>query len=107
MCPPWCKDNQHVHGDHYRVSLMRKDDEDSILEFDYWNSQNSKEKGERPSNYELLACISSMAHTSTDPYEVEQEFGVDDDHARLIANEAERHHSFFSAEELEDLCIIQ
>lgn len=106
-CPPWCRDNEHVHGDHYHISIMRKDS-DEVLEFDYWNSQVSKDKGERPSNYEILACVSHQALMPEDPLHVIHEMGdMKLDRAQKIAEEGERFRQFFSVEEMGDLVIIQ
>jgi hypothetical protein len=62
-CPPWCN-GSHGHGEHYRVSVMDKDEHRRPITFDFWSSEKAKENGDRPTNYSILL---SLAHTLTCP----------------------------------------
>lgn len=81
-CPPWC-DGKHIHGDKYRVTIIRHLDLEKIkddivnhewdtntdflkaihsvplinrqtISFDFWNSLHDKQQGNHPTNYDIL-----------------------------------------------------
>src|SRR5688572_20209656 len=76
-CPPW-DDEKHVHGYKYRITISRKG-EPGRLAFDFWNSLNAKQKGEEPTAYDALSCVSSDAYTPEDFADFCSEYGYDED----------------------------
>lgn len=109
-CPKWESDTayKHIHGDRYRVTIKRKADRKSIS-FDFWNSYNDAHEDKHPSDYEILACVSSEANSPTTPDEVAAELGdtMKPSQAITIAKWARRLQAFFTETELEALSEIR
>ncbi len=104
-CPPW-DDARHIHGDRYRVTIKRQDRRS--ISFDFWNSLNDKQNGERPTAYDILAAISSDATMPTDPDQVVEEMGeMKPSQAIAVAKFAKKLQAYFTEEELEKLAEIQ
>lgn len=106
-CPTWQKPCDHIHGDHYWVTL-RREGTAQMISFDFWNSQADKHYGRTPSEYDILACISSDAHMPTDPDEVVTEFGeMKPSQAIKIAEFAQKLQRFLTEAERDELAEIQ
>jgi hypothetical protein len=56
VCPPWCE-GDHLHGDHYVVSIIDKSEKREPFIFDFWNSYKDKENGDPPTEYQVLAAL--------------------------------------------------
>lgn len=116
-CPTWCDPAgtgcKHQHGDEYRVTITREPGTARIhrirsVSFRFWNSQNDAKQGRRPSAYTILACVSSDAHSPTDPDEVVREFGaMPPSQALAAAAFTKRLQAFFTEAELGALAEIQ
>lgn len=98
--PPWCE--QGVAHDHYWVSIMDKTEQREPLQFDYWNSFRSKEEDYRPTNYEILSCVSQDKAV-----DLSEMWLVLDDIVKDIRHQQERINGFFTIEELAALECIQ
>lgn len=102
--------NWEPAGHHYRVTLSRKG---SRLAFDFWGSVNDMQKGEDPSEYDVLACISGEVYTPDTFEEFCLEYGGDEDSIKtrqtfIRANRfAKSLRAFFTEEELSALSEIQ
>ncbi len=110
-CPHW-DNSKHIHGDRYRVTIKRIyniwNGQPHSISFDFWNSLHDKESGNKPTAYDVLACISSDAYMPTNPDEVVAELGeMKPSQAIATANFAKKLQSFFTKEELEQLSKIQ
>ncbi len=113
-CPTW-DDPKHIHGDRYRVTIRRRSDyignqniTPKSISFDFWNSKANKDKGERPTAYDILATISGDASGSTDPDEVAAELGdMKPSQAIAIARFAAKLQKFFRPVEIDALAEIQ
>ena len=135
-CPPW-DDDKHCHGDRYRVTIKRSqvkvikfsDTETcpnghknclspgcylnkkgcpTSISFDFWNSLNDSQKGERPSAYDILACISSDVSMPTDPDELISEIGPMKVKQALASCEfTKRLQAFFTEAEISALSEIR
>lgn len=106
-----CTWNPDHSGHHYRVTISRP--RAGRLSFDFWGSASDAENGRTPTAHDVLACLSSDAHT---PYlftDFCDEFGYDTDSLKdkqtftRASRFAVRLRSFFSAAELEQLSAIQ
>ena len=117
-CPPW-DDSKHIHGDRYRITIKRArllEWKEAItknhptrkaISFDFWNSLRDHEEGDRPTSYDILACISSEATMPTTPDEVYEELGdMKPSQANRIAKFARKLQDFFSEPEIEELVEI-
>lgn len=110
-CPPW-DDEKHVHGDKYRITISRKG-EPGRLAFDFWDSFDAMQKGEEPSAYDALTCVSSDAYTPEDFADFCSEYGYDEDSRKALNifkradRFARRIRAFFSEAELEQLSEIR
>ena len=115
-CPPW-DDNSHTHGDQHLVTIRsaparrgRNPENPGAMSvsFPFWNSLNDKASGKNPSDYNILACVSSDAHSPTDPDEVADEFGeIKPSTAFAVAERAKELQAFFTEQELDALAEIQ
>jgi len=92
--PPWGEGHSH---DHFRVSVMDKKEKRAPLEFDYWASLHSTEKNYRPTNYEILACLSD--DMKVDP----ENLWWAQDHRQAILVHQKKMNHFFTGEELTEL----
>jgi len=91
------------HGDHYRITVKRKADRKS-LSYDFWDSMVNMQEGKQPSNYSVLACLSSESGMPTDPDEVIAQLGpMPIRQAIATAKFVKEIQSFFTEEELERL----
>lgn len=129
-CPPWCGEDgpQCMHGDRYRVTIRRKIRTDrlkgsvpglnpggppSSVSFDFWNSLVDSQAGERPTAYDVLACISSDAYTPETFADFCGEYGYDEDSRKALKlfkrcrKFADKLNAFFAPEEVEKLAEIQ
>ena len=101
--PEWLEDG-HPIGQRYNVSITRLDDPPITIEFKFWSSYNDALADVRPSNYHILACVSSNAYAPIDADGVLSEYGdMERSQAEDVAKEAVRLQSFFNEEELRDL----
>lgn len=110
--PAWGGD---VHGDRYRVTIKRIPQmqggsyrpvsrSPKSVSSDYWNSQNDKERGIRPTAYDILQMLAPDAFAPTDPDEVVREFGeMKPSQASAVAKCATKLQAFFTKEEQEAL----
>ena len=92
--PPWGEGQSH---DHFRVSVMDKGEERAPLEFDYWASLHSTEKNYRPTNYEILACLSEDLRV--DPTNL----WWAEDHRDVILAHQDNISRFFTGDELAEI----
>lgn len=99
------------HGHRYRVTL-RHNDRPSVS-FDFWGSINDREKGERPSAYDVLACISGDVNCPETFTDFCGEYGYDEDSRKAEATFKRCHslamqlRAFFpEGEERDALCEI-
>ena len=119
-CPPWvefttmlyapdddlcCDFCGHLHGESYRVSLMRKDS-DKMLEFDFWHAPSFR--GQRPDEYYLLAGVSYWTHWEKSFMALCDKFPeIQHDLARKLLNQSWSFFHFFDEAERADLFSIQ
>ena len=117
--PSWAKDGE-AHGLNYRITLSRKGRPGGVnavhaspLSFPFWDSVAAKEKGETPSAYDVLACISGDVHCPDTFADFCSEYGYDEDsraaHAtfKRCTAFARRLRAFFTEKEIEGLSEIQ
>ncbi len=92
-----------LHGQHYRVSLMRMDAEE-MLEFDFWHAAGTKE---RPEESSLLACIMQTTFMQKDTSDLVDKFPemIWEEATRLV-NQSWEFNRFFSDEERLHLTLI-
>ena len=109
-CPEWCDGEEHTHGDKYRVTIRRAGARSSFTS-DFWNSYADKERGEIPTPYDLLSCL-----TKADPGTFEDmcsAYGWDTDSRkalkqyRAVVREWSKVRNFFTPEEIEELYAIE
>lgn len=122
-CPPW-DDDKHVHGDRYRVTIARgKGAPDRVyhngepgprsVSFDFWNSLNDMQKGNRPTAYDVLSCISGDVNCPDTFEGFCSEYGYDSDSRKgyelyqRVKRQSEKLGAFFAADEITDLQEIQ
>lgn len=74
--PNWCNPGEQ-HGTRYRVALSHPDR--ATLRFDFWGSIADAAKGEDPTAYDVLACISSDVHCPETFEDFCGEYGYDED----------------------------
>jgi len=95
-CPLWC-DGSHIHGDHYVTWVMDKTGDREHFNFDFWNSLTAKDEGNRPTNYDILACLACDLQYRDD-------LDLDDEKIRVQVNaQKQKIEAFFTEEELADL----
>jgi hypothetical protein len=100
--PSWLGENG-VCGDKYRVSLIRKNGQ-GVFEFDYWSSYNDAQKQDRPTEYDILTCLSSDAYLPDSVDEMLREFGGNDrKQAQAAVTHAKALRKFLSEQELQDI----
>ena len=109
-CPPFCNDSKHIHGQKYRVTLIRKG---LHIQFHFWNSWNDAQSNRPPSEYDVLACASSDIHCPSDFGDFCAEYGYDTDSRRAEQTfkrcraQSERLQRIFDTEEMQaDLSTI-
>lgn len=76
------------HGNQYKITLQRhRDGEPSgaPLEFDFWGGVNDAEKGEDPSAYDVLACVSGDINCPETFADFCGEYGYDEDSRKAFA----------------------
>ncbi len=131
-CPPWrkgkptsrdaCPECGSVHGDLYRVTI-RRPTHDAVwsngepgprsLSFNFWGSYADQQDGNRPSAYDVLACISSEVYCPESFGLFCSDFGYDQDSRQAEATFkrcaafAVKLGAFFSESELEALAEIR
>ena len=95
-CPPWCAGSlESTHGDQYLVSVMDKSEERDSFSFDFWSRLGDEEKGDPPSEYDILVCLST---------EIEAEPMGESEKVLEVLNELTRNATgFFTTEELQAL----
>jgi hypothetical protein len=95
-CPPWCEGKLRMtHGDQYLVSVMDKSEERDSFSFDFWSRLRDEEKGDPPSEYDILVCLST---------EIEAEPMGESEKVLEVLNELTRNATgFFTTEELQAL----
>lgn len=109
--PPWAESGER-HGIKYRVTITRKG-KPGRLSFDFWNSIAAMEKGETPSAYDVLACISGDVYCPDTFADFCAEYGYDEDSRKAeqtfkrCRKFADRINAFFAPEEIERLSEIQ
>ena len=109
-CPPW-EDGNCIQGDRYRVTILRKGS--LSIAFDFWNSANARDKGEKLTAYDVLACISGDVNTPETFEDFCSEFGESTDSIKAkqtfnrCSRFAKRLRDFFTAQEIEQLQEIQ
>jgi hypothetical protein len=88
--PAWAKDG--AHGIKYRVKLSRKVRPGGVnpvnvraLSFSFWDSISAKEKGETPTSYDALACISGDVNCPDTFADFCGEFGYEEDSRKALA----------------------
>ncbi len=105
---PWATPGQPC-GRHYSVTLQKTG---KRLNFDFWGSISDREKGEHPTAYDVLACISGDVHCPDTFADFCAEYGYD----RTLENAnmfrrckafARKLHAFFTEAELNGLSEIQ
>lgn len=98
-------------GHHYRVTISRADKSGRIT-FDFWGSRNDMEKGEDPSAYDVLACISGDVHCPDTFADFCDEYGYEADSIKALQTFnrchrfAARLNAFFTPAEIEQLSEI-
>lgn len=106
--PAW----EGPHGNQYKVTLSAKHREP--VTFDFWGSLNDQQKGEDPSAYDVLACVSGDVNCPETFEYFCAEYGYDEDSRKAFAT-FERCHDFArklrdffpEGEERDALCEIQ
>jgi hypothetical protein len=115
-CPLWCEDTPgHIHGDRYRVTLSKNDEEQgrARVSFDFWNSHKDMQDGKEPDAYDVLSCIASDLYAPETFEEFCSEYGYDEDSRKAertfkATNDLNRRlRAFFTAEEIEGLQEIE
>lgn len=112
----WSEDGKHGH--HYRVTLSKSGKSKPYpakmgigarLTFDFWDSISAMEKGEDPSAYDVLACISSDSYCADSFADFCSEMGESEDSIKALQTFrrcsafAKRLRAFFSESELAQL----
>jgi len=104
--PQWDEDQGHDRL-RYRVTIQRKDTHKS-LSFIFWDSIANAEKGERPTPYDVLTCVSSDSNVYDSFEDFCGEFGYDTDSRKAegtwkkVKKFADRINAFFTETELEE-----
>lgn len=114
--PGWADENKE-HGLYYRITLSKsyktKKIYPSRITFDFWDSIAAKEKGETPSAYSVLACISGDVHCPETFEDFCAEYGYNEDSRAAYATFkrctkfSRRLRDFFTAQEIKELAEIQ
>jgi hypothetical protein len=106
---PWGNaDANHGVHDKYRVTLRRTDQKGSFS-FNFFNSIVAHEKHERPTAYDVLACLSLESYEPEgDKYDFFKEFGYEPSRENealyhRVKRFAKRINAFFTDQELEKL----
>lgn len=107
--PFWAGETERI-GTHYLVTLHRLDERGyslNSLTFDYWGSYSDKEAGRKPTDYDILSCLSSDINMPTDPDYVYEEMGpMKPSQCTAVAKFAQDLQDFFTEEEQADLAEI-
>ncbi len=104
--PLWAMDGSPC-GERYRVSITRLDDVYAVIDFHYWSSFNDALRNRRPSNYDMLTCVSTSAYVPTNVEAIYAEFGdMPPVQAEIAKEHAQQLQEFFSAAEMFDLAEI-
>lgn len=104
--PKW--DEESYDHNHYIVRITRKSTRKSLT-FQFWDSIANSEKGERPTPYDVLACISSDSYKYDSFQDFCGEVGYNTDSIKALEtwkrydSLSKRMNRFFSSEELEAL----
>lgn len=107
--PAWGKDGE-AHGLKYQVNLRNGP---NSITFPFWDSVSAKEKGEVPSAYDVLACISGDVYCPDTFADFCAEYGYDEDSRAALATFkrcaafAKRLRGFFTKKEIKGLSEIQ
>ncbi len=108
-CPMW-DDDKHIHGDRYLV-MLSKPTTKQRFSLSYWNSLNDKKQGNKPTPYDVLACLQKY-----DPGTFENfcgDFGYDEDSRKAyttykaVVQQWHKVQQFFTITELGELEEIQ
>lgn len=107
--PPWMEPDQR-HGIRYWITIARKGQGARVrLSFPFWDSIASMEKGEAPSAYDVLSCISGDIYTPETFADFCAEYGYNEDSHKGFAafkrcDSFARHlRAFFTEDEQEQL----
>jgi len=94
----------HLHGEHYRVSLMRLNSEE-MLEFDFWHG--AMHRDQRPDEYYLLASVNFWTFFEKDFMTLCDKFPeIQHEEAHRLLNQSWEFYRFFSDEERAHLSTI-
>lgn len=114
--PKWADDGS-AHGLQYRVTLSSGKPNARRLSFSFWDSIAAKEKGEVPSAYDVLACISSDVHCPDTIADFCSEYGYNSDSRaeyratcalfKRCSTFSRKLRAFFTKTEIEGLSEIQ
>ena len=113
---PWdsgADDGVSDSRNHYKVTLQKGRTGSKRLTFDFWGSQADKEKGQDPTAYDVLACISSDGQCPETFRDFCADYGYDQDSRkaeqsfRKCSAFAKKLRAFFTEEEIEQLSEIR
>lgn len=102
-----------VQSDHPGRVHVGHVDHPQRLVFDFWGSKADADKGEHPSAYDVLACLSSDVNTPETFKDFCSEYGYDADSLKALQvfrrcdRFGKRLRAFFTAKEIEELSEIQ
>lgn len=88
--PAWVAPGEK-HGHRYRVTLRHNNR--PAVSFDFWGSIKDREDGNRPSAYDVLACISGDVNCPENFADFCAEYGYDEDSRKAEAT-FKRCHAF-------------
>jgi hypothetical protein len=108
--PQWAEGEEH--GNQYKITLSGEGR--NPVTFDFWGSINDRKKGEDPTEYDILACVSGDINCPDTFEDFCSEYGYDEDSRKAYAtwdrcrNFAEKLQGFFcEGEERDSLAEIQ
>ena len=109
--PNWDQDSRNHN--HYRVTLRRKEGDKERFVFQFWDSIANSEKGEKPTAYDVLSCISGETTVYDSFEDFCSEFGYDQDSRKAeqiwkgYEKSSRKLNDFLTEEELDSLREIQ
>lgn len=118
--PSWATDKKIQHGFEYRVALIRNNQNghfEKDYRFSFWDSIANAQANKRPTEYDILACLSGSIYCPETFDDFIAEYGYEiashDDYKRARATykgvkaESEALHNLYTEKELQILGEIQ
>jgi hypothetical protein len=106
--PPQWNTSSGMHN-RYKITVTRKGTPGNKFSFTFWDSINNTEKGLEPTDYDILATISSDSNQYSDFKEFCGEMGYSDDSINALRTwkaykrQSNKINKFFTPGEIEEL----